>query len=234
MKAIVFDVDDTLYDRSEPFRRAYAEMFGNLTENLVRELYWASCKRGDEVFEAAQTGRMPMEASQIYRFQKGFSDVGIQITDRQALDFQQIYAARQQEIVVPEGMKRVLDFCRLKKAPMGIITNGSTRHQWNKIHRLEMEKWIPEEWIVVSGECNIRKPDEKIFKYMEERMGLINGEYYYIGDSYANDMVGAVKAGWKTVWLNRQGLSVPDGEIQPDYRVKNEEELLSCVHDLFE
>lgn len=234
MKALVFDVDDTLYDRRIPFERAYRELYSEKYDVSVEKLYWATTRRGDEVFEAAQTGRMDMGAAHIYRFREGFADLGIVITDDEAMTLRYAYERKQKEIEMSPLMKELLEFCAQKQVPMGIITNGSEDHQRGKIKQLGAEKWIPAERIVISAVCGIRKPDQRIFEYMQKKMDMEAYEFYYIGDSYANDIPGAVKAGWKTIWLNKQQIPFPQGEAKPDHIVKNEKELDICVRALLD
>ena len=49
-----------------------------------------------------------------------------------------------------------------------------------------------------SSAVGISKPDERIF-HMVCESGL------YVGDSYENDVIGAKKAGWDVIWLNKYG-----------------------------
>ena len=76
-----------------------------------------------------------MEDMYIYRVQKAFEEFGTRITDAQALDFQKIYADRQRHIHMSEQMEAILEYCR-GKAELGIITNGPSVHQWNKVKSL--------------------------------------------------------------------------------------------------
>ena len=39
MKAVLFDVDDTLYDQVIPFQKAYEELFKGSFELSIEELY---------------------------------------------------------------------------------------------------------------------------------------------------------------------------------------------------
>ena len=82
---IFFDLDDTLYDRSGPYLAAFRQFFGGRYEDKAAQAYQAVMHRGYEVFTAAHTGRITMEAMHIYRHQTGLRDVGIEITPEQAL-----------------------------------------------------------------------------------------------------------------------------------------------------
>lgn len=229
MTAIIFDMDDTLYDRSEPFRKAYEELFENKYPAPVRELYFSCFWRGDEVFDAAQNGEMSMEEYYIYRFQKGFADKGISITAQEALQFQDMYSANQQKIEMSDTIKQLLDYCKEQGVVLGILTNGPTEHQGRKIRRLGLEKWVPQEKIVISASCGLAKPDKRIFEYAEQQMQLAGMEIYYVGDSYEKDIPGAALAGWKTIWLNKDRKELTKDMVQPDNMVYDEDGLFECI-----
>jgi len=97
-KTVFFDLDDTLYDRSGPYLAAFRQFFGGRYEDKAAQAYQAVMHRGYEVFTAAHTGKISMDAMHIYRHQIGLLDVGIRITAAQALQLQAVYAAQQQRI----------------------------------------------------------------------------------------------------------------------------------------
>ena len=150
-KAILFDVDDTLYDQTVPFMEAYAEYFGEKPEVPAEVIYPVTRKYSDAVYSQAMAGEMTMEEMYIYRMQKAFEEFGIRITDQEALDFQKIYADRQHHIHMSPLMQDILAFCS-GRADLGIITNGPSEHQWDKVRSLQAEKWIPHENIFVSAD----------------------------------------------------------------------------------
>ena len=71
-KAILFDVDDTLYDQTVPFMEAYAEYFGEKPEVPAEVIYPVTRKYSDAVYSQAMAWEMTMEEMYIYRMQKAF------------------------------------------------------------------------------------------------------------------------------------------------------------------
>lgn len=59
-----------------------------------------------------------------------------------------------------------------------------------------------------SVDLNKRKPDPAFFKIIEKSMGVLPSEVVMIGDSYVNDVLGAVEASWRAVWFNPSGAAV--------------------------
>ena len=230
MKAIMFDLDDTLYDQVFPFKRAYEEVFGERFEIDIEELFMARHHRSDEVYHLAVRGEITMEEMYIYRSVKPFDDLGYRISDEEALRFQYAYAERQKHLRMSDEIEELLtELCR-KRVPMGIISNGPADHQRRKIRSMGLQRWIPEESVFVSGDDGISKPEKHIFERAREGFGLQPQEMVMVGDSFPNDIVGAKNAGWQTVWLKRRGWKRIDvSPKEADYVVHTEKELRECL-----
>ncbi|HFI0195879.1 TPA: HAD family hydrolase, partial [Streptococcus suis] len=87
MKALVFDLDDTLYDQIQPFERALKRHLSVSEEQLVH-LYLAFRHYADQVFEAAATGKISLKDSHVYRMKAALADFGYQVSDGLALTIQ--------------------------------------------------------------------------------------------------------------------------------------------------
>lgn len=233
MKTIIFDVDDTLYDQMIPFEQAIQKNFPKEITPIA-ELYAAMRVFSDKVFHLTEGGEMGLEEMHIYRIQKAYETFEKTITDEQALSFQKDYAQNQKEITLLPEVKEVLDLCLEKGIKMGIITNGPTNHQKNKIKQLGMEKWIPKENMFISGEVGIAKPNVELFKHVEQSMNLDSDETYYFGDSFENDMVGASNAGWKKIWKNHRNKEVLDESVEIEFVVDGENSLIEVVEGILE
>ena len=183
--------------------------------------------RGYEVFEAAHTGQMTMEAMHIYRHQTGLRDAGIEITPEQALRMQALYAEEQRHISLTPVMEEILTFCRAHFAAMGVITNGGVQSQRDKLKSLGAARWFRPELVLISDALGVMKPGPEIFRIAEQAAGARAEDCVYVGDSYSQDVAGAGGCGWETVWLNRRGDAA--GELAPTYCVKTEEDLLACL-----
>lgn len=237
-KAVLFDVDDTLYDQTVPFMEAYAEYFGQCPEVPAEVIYPVTRKYSDAVYPQAMAGKITMDELYIYRMQKAFEEFGINITVQEASDFQDIYAERQHHIRMSSRMREILSWCS-SKAELGIITNGPSEHQWDKLKSLQAEQWIPHRNIFVSGDVGAEKPDRKIFDCAERRMRLSDAEIWFVGDAYELDIAGALNAGWNAVWMNRRKRQVPEDAAGPDRRekcrtvtVETEEQLFDFLREL--
>lgn len=73
--------------------------------------------------------------------------------------------------------------------------------------RLGLEKWFT--YTFSSVDLKARKPDLRFFKLVETALGVPSSQIAMVGDSYANDVAGAVQAGWRSVWYNPAGMAAP-------------------------
>lgn len=231
MLAVLFDVDDTLYDQIQPFRRAFDTLFAREASIPVEALFASSRRHSDEVFELSQRGEITKEEMYIYRIQRAFADFQIAISDETALEFQHIYSDNQKKIEVSPRIRKLLEDCS-RQVPTGIITNGPSSHQWGKIETLGLLSWIPRNHIFVSEDVGIAKPDVRIFREAAGSLQLNPEETYYVGDSYENDVTGARRAGWHSIWFNRRHHVLTEDMPAPDRMVTTEEELDQKIRSL--
>lgn len=231
---LIFDVDDTIYNQLEPFENAVNKVFNNHKDIDSLDLFKSHRKYSDELFDLTESGALSLEDMRVYRITKAFYDFGKNITVKEAKDFQKEYEANQEKITISDGIREVLNFGKENNIKMGIITNGPTKHQGNKVNNLGLNKWISNKDIFISESEGVAKPDVQIFKLVEHKMNLETDNTYYIGDSINNDIVGAKSAGWKMIWINRRGVDIPENlGFYPDYIVNDDSKLIDLIKDIF-
>ena len=170
-----------------------------------------------------------MEALYVDRVRRMLGDYGVAVTDEEALAFQRCYMELQYQIKLSPTMTALLDALRTS-VRMGIITNGDSRHQRNKLRSLHVAPWISEDQIIVSGDHPFRKPDVRIFREMQRRLDLAAEHLVYVGDAYDLDIVGAQAAGWQSIWFNHRRRSIPAAvPMPPTAEVHSEEDLRAAL-----
>ncbi len=232
MKVIAFDVDDTLYDLSEPYRRAVLEFFGPDLGIPLDELFIRSRVCSDEAYELVLAGVKPIEYMHAYRVQMAFGDFGVDVSREDALAFQRVYERYQGSISVSSAVRSLIGRLDDAGITVGVISNGDSDHQWAKIDALGVPDLIPRELIVVSGDIGHCKPEVEIFRALEDRIGFIPDERWFVGDTYENDVIGSLDAGWRCIWFNRRGRILEEGEPRPDLEVRSEDEMIARVGEV--
>ncbi len=229
MKAVFFDLDDTLYDRSRPFVQALEMLYPEAMPR-ASELNAACHRRAMERFYDSQCGKIAMRDFYIHQYQAGFSDCGITLSDEEALGFRARYAGFQKQIALSEKLRAVLELCRERAVWTGLITNGRSDHQREKIRTMGLDAMFPSELVFISGDLGIDKPDPEIFRMVERTVGLPPEELLYVGDSYVTDILPAARLGWHTLWLNRHGATVE--ESAAEWQVTDEAALSNLLRQI--
>ncbi|MBM4765474.1 HAD family hydrolase [Bacillus sp. B15-48] len=231
MDTIIFDVDDTLYDQAHSFHKTVRMLFQEpLSDEGIDELYKASRKYSEILFDQSEAGEISLFEWQTGRIIAACKDFNIPIDTEKATIFHETYAAEQKNISLFPEVEELLNVLTKEGKQLGILTNGEEKHQAMKIKQLGLSRWVSEEKIFISGTIGHAKPKREVFDFIEEKMNLDQSKTVYIGDNFEKDIIGAKQAGWQAVWMNHRKKDLPANAIyRPDQEVHSAKELL----DLF-
>lgn len=79
----------------------------------------------------------------------------------------------------------------------GILTNGDGRMQRQKLEKHGLANLV--DTVIVSNEVGSRKPDQAIFEEAKKRLPAET--FVYVGDTYDEDIVPVLEAGFTTVYV---------------------------------
>lgn len=213
MKSVIFDIDDTLYMRSEPYLAAFHTLFGPCPDIDENALFQRSRVTSDEEFDRYNAGEISQRQMYINRGVRAFASVGIEATDEEAMHFQDLYTEKLGDIHLLPGMVKILTECGKRDIFMGLISNGQSPRQRKKARALHTERYFPDEHIMITGDIGIHKPDIRVFQTYAEKFELDPEETCYVGDNFINDVEAPHRAGWKTAWILRKNLYT-DEEVE--------------------
>ncbi|KKN65544.1 hypothetical protein LCGC14_0480700 [marine sediment metagenome] len=123
---------------------------------------------------------------------------------------------------------------RIKTA---IISDGIPIKQYEKILRLNIDKLI--DFIVISDEIGVKKPNPELFKYSLSKFGIKNKEMIYIGDRLDKDILPANLANIYSIYLHRGGKYDSNNvnmkiqkEFKPDYEIFHLDKIFDIIDEL--
>lgn len=235
IQAIVFDVDDTLYDQQAPFKNAVLAIAPLVTAEDMPQLYLRFRYYSDENFPKVMAGELTLEQMRAHRIAQSIKDLDYpQLTSAEALSFQSIYEDELAKITMHPAVTKTLDYLHAKKIPVGIITNGPTDHQAKKIKQLNVSHWVTPERTMISEQTGYQKPQVEIFKLAENKFDFAGEEILYVGDSFESDVTGCKKANWRALWFNHRNRKIPAGHHAIfDVEINTFDQLYSTVATLF-
>lgn len=213
-KVVVFDLDDTLYKEVDYLKSAYREISSylethyGLSDVYVRLFhYW---KNGVNAFDTIiSESHLPLRLEELIK----------------------MYREHRPHISLEEETRRILDLLQ-KECVLGIITDGRSLTQRNKIEALGVCAYIPEKNISISEETGYPKPSSEPFvSFMQ---AYPDSDYYYIGDNPSKDFVAPNQLGWNTICLLDDGRNIHHQDsvskaYQAKYEVKSLSEVLCLI-----
>ena len=230
IRAILFDVDDTLFDRLaaqtlilKTIVDTYPYLFGNIAWDNLVTAFFESDRLVELDFEAgAPSDNLRKDRSRLFLHQLGLpADYADAITETYVSDYPGVNAP---VAGAPELIQALADTYII-----GIISNGLPDVQYRKLETIGIRDYCS--CIVLSEEIGIRKPDPRIFRHAASLLGIEPGHCLYVGNSYRADVFGAKAAGMAAGWL-RRGAALPENaDVLPDFSIDELHELPSLLND---
>lgn len=186
---VVFDLDDTLYKEIDFLKSAFREIGEYLEKQFVLNAPY------DELIGYYHQGKDAFQEI-IYSYQLSI-DKNILV---------KMYRAHQPSLCLDGDTRQALQGLKNKKYHLGIITDGRSVSQRNKIKALGLKEFIDKENILISDEIGHQKPDEYAFRWMEERYK--GCDFIYVGDNPEKDFVAPNRLGWETICLMDDGRNI--------------------------
>ncbi|MET9733920.1 HAD family hydrolase [Streptomyces sp. NPDC006458] len=224
IRAVVWDVDDTLFDYSSADRegmRAHLaaegllEDFGGARAALVRwrevtDAQWARFSAGETTFQGQRRDRV-----------RDF--LGRELTDADADDWFERYVAHYETAwaLFPDVVP-ALDLLA-RRYRHGVLSNSSLTVQDRKLRVLGVHDRF--ETILCAAELGVSKPEAAAFYAACEAMSLPAHQVAYVGDHPDIDGRGAAEAGLLSVWLDRDGACAVGDAPPGGHRIRTLAEL---------
>lgn len=226
IKAIIFDLDDTLYDQKSPFVTALSQTFSRtLTADEAAQVFKRFHDFNDQTFNQVKNQELSLEAWQTARVRHALAKLTTDtISTDWAIQFEMAYQTALKHIQLFSGLPGTLT--RLSRCfEIGIITNGPAQIQRDKLRQLQIQHYVHPDHIFISEELGIAKPDPSIFTTWAHQVGIKANEAVYVGDNASLDMTSAKHAGWQTFWFNHRQNDQVKPTVIPDQIIQSPAEL---------
>jgi putative hydrolase of the HAD superfamily len=223
IKAVFFDIDDTLYDTS-----GFARLARKAAINVMID------------------AGLPLSSDEAYKLLKEIIKEKGSNYDKHFNILTRRVFGEEKPLLIALGMityhnvkfallrlfpktPSTLIYLKSKGYHLGVISDGITIKQWEKLIRLGLHHFFDE--VVTSEEAGVAKPDERIFQLALNRMGCQAKKSIMIGNKFNKDIVGALNIGMSAILVNSE--LTPD---EKEYLEENNIELnvVSNIGDIIE
>lgn len=204
MRVVCFDLDDTLYKEIDYLKSAYRE----IVEYTAEHCHGCS----DPVTVLAHKAYEAMLAAYhegLNAFEELNKFLGLALP---VADYLYIYRNHKPKIALTEDVVQTLDALKAEGVRIGLITDGRSVQQRNKIEALGLGRWINDADIVVSEEFGSEKPALANYEYFMKRYPECH-DFTYVGDNPRKDFIAPNALGWQTVCLKDDGRNIHRQEV---------------------
>lgn len=196
MKAVVFDLDDTLYLEREYVLSGFQHVARRIAEKtgfIAEELLFETLK---ETYAQGIRGR-----NFNILFEK-WPEIGCYLS---IADLVLDYRSHFPEIRFQSGIGDLLSDLRDSGILIGLISDGPFIAQSQKVKALRLDMKMDEIVLTDSWGKGFWKPSQSAFVYLEEKWDLPPSEMVYIGDNPNKDFLPGKQRGWMTIRLRTKG-----------------------------
>ena len=226
IRAISFDLDDTLYDNRPVIERAEQWMVAYMRDTYLQtamydRAWWHRLKLRLQQEQPALVDDVSLCRRVL--LQQGLMAGGMKKAEakREAENVFAHFLEVRSQVAVPDTTRRVLS-ALAQKYPLVVITNGNVL-----VERLGLEGQF--QHVLKAGGGFRMKPAPDLFTDMARRLQLPPQQILHVGDDVLTDVAGAIHSGYRSAWLNDVGQDWRKLTILPDVMLTRLEQLLTLL-----
>lgn len=213
IKAVIFDIDDTLYS----FRKAHTLAMESLDQyaaeclKVEQKVFRDTLKKTQEAIIERLGWNNSAIHNRLIRFQNALALLERPIHPH-AREMSRIYWDTLICSAQPQpGIQRLMQVLKEKGIHIGIGTDMTAYYQVVKLEKLGLAQYVDS--MVTSEEAGVEKPEKALFQLCIEKAGCLPEECLFIGDNPKKDIAGARSVGMQV--LCYQGcVHFPEAEPQ--------------------
>ncbi len=233
LKAVLFDIDDTLYSTTAFARTARRNAVRAMVQTGIRLPEEEVANELDEVIREFGSNYEHHYDKLLMRLPRE-SWAGVNSAMLVTAGVVAYHDTKFQELHPFPDVKPLLSGLRGAGLRTGIITHGWTVKQAEKLIRLRILPYLDPDAIFISDQVGINKPNPKLYALALRSMKLDAGETMYVGDSLSHDVQPPKTLGMVTVWARRAAKPDQDVEhIQPHHAVEDFRELARVLRETY-
>lgn len=224
VKALFFDIDDTLYDST-----LQAEM---VRRNAIKAMIEAGLNIDEEkCLDALKDIVKKFGSNYQHHFNELLKKFDYDENPRIIAAGIVAYHTTKLAYLVPfaDTIPTLLAL-RERGYKLGIITDGIAVKQWEKLIRLGLQHFFHA--VIISEEIKKEKSDPEMFKLAAKKINCNTNEVVMVGDRLNKDILGANKAGMITVQIMKgkyKDQKPESKEEEPDYIISSLREILKVL-----
>lgn len=230
-KAILFDAFNTLIDLSPSYAGAFSELCADFGYPIGYRQIETVLPEVNRQIESRSCGPNGDYACSPELLHQRYLDYNRMIFEAVGVEGDPHAMAHEMEIRFNSGKysmpfpdaHETLDRLREQGYVLGIISNG-TPGVADCLRHLDIYDKV--DTVLISALVGWEKPSPRIFKQALEQLNLAANDAIFVGDHYAIDIQGAVKAGMQAIHVMRDN----PGKTRHEYTISSLNEIWPLLH----
>jgi putative hydrolase of the HAD superfamily len=221
IKAVVFDLDNTLMDFMKMKKRAIEEAIPAMVDAGLEITTEVANKIIDEIYK-----EKGIEYQQVFDefLGKIFKKVDYKILSAGIVAYRR---AREASLIpYPHVYSTLYSLLKLG-VKMGILSDAPTKEAWLRLAYLNFHQIV--DAVVTFDDTGVRKPDPAPFRLILEKLQVSPEEAIMVGDWAERDILGASQVGMKTAFA-RYGDTFNTESHNADYELNDISELIEIIN----
>lgn len=231
LKAVLFDLDDTLYTNfsaGDAYGHACMGEYAEKTFGIDHAVFMQAMQDKRKEFRRRQPG-IPAIHDRVLVAQRALESFGLNAI-RHAPTLHQIYwKAMFSKMKLEPDVLPLLQTLKRAGIKRAVCTDMMVYVQMKKLEYLDIMDDI--DYLITSEEAGMDKPCATIFLLALQKCHCLADEAIMIGDNFQHDVQGALDVGINGIWLNRRKEPRPE-EKQPYKEVCSFAEAAEYIHTL--
>ena len=230
IKAVTFDLDDTLYDNAPVIRQLEVKLSSWLNKYHPitagqSALWWQMIKRDlakDDpwLLNDVTLWRFKVIEEGLYRL--GYDNQKARLSAEEAIGWVLKWRS---DICVPRESHDVLtELCQ--RVPLVAITNGNV-----DIEQIGLAGYFS--LVLKAGPDGFAKPERDMFQKAQQFLGVAHQDILHVGDHFYSDVLGAKHSGFKACWYNncsQDSYRASKARLLPDIEISQLSQLLDISY----
>lgn len=203
--AVIFDIDDTLLDNYSAFSKAVVDVYNerSFSSEALKQLYMSFRQNSEKVYQQFRADVMKDPMKKFERWEIVPQRLGEDSTPKQLQELDDRYHDYQSNLRLADSFIELFGELKARQIQLGVLSNGLKKTQERKIAQLGIRNYIDEDHLFVSETLGESKPSIRCYEKVQALLPASIERFFYLGDSYINDILASKNAGWTPIWLNR-------------------------------
>jgi len=198
---IFFDIDDTLLNHSEAeekgIRSIHKKHYKEVSYKRFKRIWMLFARRYWKLFEEK---KLTFSEQRIQRIMHIWEEFGKKVSRKEAdvlfkeyLSFYEYYWQPFPQVV--PTIKKL----QKKGFVLGIISNGNTKQQIQKLQKIKIYPYLDKKLIITSELAGHAKPEKQIYIHAQKQANVSGKKILFISNDAIKDLEPAKRIGWRVM-----------------------------------